>query len=344
MRITADNLHALVVRIFEAAGVQSDIARRTADHLVDANLAGVDSHGVLRVPDYVALVKQGRMAREDKIEVICDLGAACVMDAHYTFGQYAAWRASELAMQKADQFGIGMVTCRNSSHVGRIGEYVEHMATRGYIGYMCANLQGSGQRVAPYGGKEARLSTNPLAYGIPTGGVPMVIDMSTSVSAEGKIRVKMRRGESLTPGWLLDRHGNETLNPADLYGPPYGAILTTGGHKGYGLSLVVEALAGILPDGGFSRPMGDVESLENGFALMALRVDLFRPLAGFTADMDTMLAHMKNTPPRDGVAEVLTPNEPETRERAKRREHGIEIEADTWALIEATANELGVGV
>lgn len=342
--ITANSLKDFINRIFAAAGVDPTIAHHTTEHLINANLAGVDSHGVLRVPDYIRMVEADRMARTDKIEVVRDFAATMLLDAHYTFGQFAGSRAAELAMQKAEQFGIGMVSARNCSHVGRLGEYAEQIVAKGYIGYICANLQGAGQRVAPYGGREGRLSTNPLAWGIPTNGNALIIDMSTSYSAEGKVRVKMRRGETLTPGWLLNSKGEPTLNPADLYGPPYGAILTTGGHKGYGLSMVVESLAGILNAGGWARPGGDVETLENGLTIIAIQVAAFGPPETFKAGVDELIAHMKTTPPQEGFTEVLVPNEPEIRERQKRLDSGIPIEDDTWDLLEATARKLKVEI
>jgi uncharacterized oxidoreductase len=342
--IAADPLRTLVIRIFEAAGVDSAIAHRTADHLVDANLAGVDSHGVMRVPDYVALVERGRMARTDKIEVVREFAATALWDAHYTFGQHSAWRAAEAAMNKAWQFGIGLIAVRNSAHIGRLGEYAERMAQEGFVGFITANLQGAGQRVAPHGGRYARLSTNPMAWGMPTSGQPMVIDMSTSASAEGKIRVKMRRGESLPPGWLLDKDGNPTLDPANLYTQPSGAIQTAGGHKGYGLSLVAEALAGILPGGGWSQGGREVLSLENGFSIIAIHIEALGALPAFKAACDSVIAYCKATDPVDGVAEVLVPGEPETRERQRRGETGIPIEDESWQRIAATATTLNVAL
>lgn len=342
--IHAEPLKAFIIRLFETVGVAPDIAARTAHHLVDANLAGVDSHGVLRTPDYIALVKAGRMARTDSIEVLREFAATALWDAHYTFGQYTAARASDKAVEKATAFGIGMVTVRNSAHIGRLGEYAEQIANQGLIGFITANLQGSGQRVAPYGGRSGRLGTNPLAWGVPTAGLPMVIDVSTSYSAEGKVRVKMRRGESLTPGWILDKDGRSSTNPADLYGPPYGALLTMGLHKGYGLSLVAEALAGVLSGGGYPRPGGDVESLENGFAVIAIHVAAFGSVEQFRAQFTELADYMKATPPVEGVTEVLVPNEPEHRQRQVRRQAGIPIEDETWGRLVATARDLGVPV
>ncbi|MBX3066087.1 MAG: Ldh family oxidoreductase [Anaerolineae bacterium] len=342
--IHAEHLKSLVVKLFETVDVDPVIARRAADHLVEANLAGVDSHGVMRMPDYIEQILVGGLARTDKIEVLRDFAAVALWDGHLTIGQYMAWLATEKAIEKAAAFGIGMVSARHSGHIGRLGEYAAQMANAGYIGYVTANLQGFGQRVAPFGGKYARLGTNPHAWGVPTGGVPMVIDMSTSVSAEGRIRVKMRRGETLPQNWLLDNQGNPTTNPADLYGPPHGALLTTGGHKGYGLSLVAEALAGLLNGGGYPRNTKDVLSLENGFAVIAIHIDAFGPLDEFQTKAAELMNYMKATPPADGVAEVMYPNEPETRERARRLANGIPIEDESWNLIVATANKLNIPV
>jgi uncharacterized oxidoreductase len=342
--IHAAPLKAFIISLFETAGVEPAIAGRTADHLVDANLAGVDSHGVLRTPDYIAMVKAGRMSRTDSIQSVREFGATALWDAHYTFGQYSAWRAADKAIEKAKAFGIGMVAVRNSAHIGRLGEYAEQIAKQGLIGFITANLQGSGQRVAPFGGRVGRLGTNPLAWGVPTGGLPLVIDISTSYSAEGKVRVKLRRGEPLTPGWILDKDGRSSLNPADLYGPPYGALLTMGLHKGYGLSLIADVLGGVLPGGGYSRPGSDVEALENGFSVVAIHVEAFGDVTQFQASVTELGEYMKATPPVDGVAEVLIPNEPEHRERQKRRLAGIPIEDETWDRLAETARDLGVSV
>ena len=342
--IQAEDLKALVVRLLEAVQVDAGIARRCAEHLVDANLAGVDSHGTMRIPDYISMIQEGRVARTDLIEVVREFAATAVWDAHYTIGQYTANQAAQKAMDKADTYGIGMLSVRHSAHIGRLGEYAAQMATRGYVGFITASLQGMGQRVAPYGGRKGRLGTNPLAWGVPTDGLPMIIDMSTSYSAEGKVRVKMRRGEMLTPNWLLNADGYQTLNPADLYTDPPGALLTTGGHKGYGLSLVAETLSGVLNAGGHPTAARDIEALENGFAVIAIHVNAFGSLAEFKKNAAEMMGYMKVTPPIDGVDEVLVPGEPETRERERRLANGIPIEEDSWNKIVATAQALNVPV
>jgi hydroxycarboxylate dehydrogenase B len=341
--IFADKLGPLVEQILTATAVVQPIAERCAQHLVDANLAGVDSHGVMRLPDYVEMVQQGKMAREDCIEVVRDEQATALLDAHSTFGQMAAWKATEIAISKARQFGIGLVSTRNSAHIGRLGEYAEQMVKQNLIGFICCNLQGAGQRVAPWGGREGRLSTNPIAWGVPTGGNPMIIDMSTAVSAEGKIRVKMRRGEELPPGWLLDRDGEPTTDPSLLYGPTPGAILTTGQHKGYGLSLVVEALAGALSGGGVSH--ADIMNVaQSAFSVIAIKIEVFNVLNQFTHMTDMLTAHVKNTRPIEPNGEILIPYEPEIRSRQARLANGIPIEEESWLRIANTANSLGVSV
>jgi uncharacterized oxidoreductase len=342
--IQAEDLKSLVVRLLEAVDVDPVIARRCAEHLVDANLRGVDSHGTMRIPDYVSMIQEGRVARTDVIETVKEFAATAVWDAHYTIGQYTAYKAAEKAMEKAATYGIGMLSVRHSAHIGRLGEYAAQMANKGYVGFITASLQGAGQRVAPYGGRKGRLGTNPLAWGVPTEELPMVLDMSTSYSAEGKVRVKMRRGETLTSNWLLNADGYETLNPADLYTKPPGALVTTGGHKGYGLSLIAETLSGVLNAGGHATASRDIEALENGFAVIAIHVDAFGSLDEFKHNSSDMMAYMKVTPPVDGVSEVLVPGEPETRERERRLANGIPIEEDSWNMIAATAERLGVPV
>src|SRR5258708_25530512 len=205
--ISADKLKALSIRIFTAAGVNPEVAERVASHLVESNLVGMDSHGVMRLPTYVEWVKNGTVACDNRIEVLQDKGATVMLDGHTTFGPVAAAYAAELAVTKARQFGIGLVTARDVSHIGRLGEYVDTIAHQGLIGFACANLQGAGQGVAPWGGRDGRISTNPMAWGIPTTTDPIILDMATSASSEGKVRIKRRRSQPIPQGWALDAAG-----------------------------------------------------------------------------------------------------------------------------------------
>lgn len=339
---SAAALERLTVRLLEAAGVESAVAARTARHLVNSNLAHTDSHGIIRLSDYVAWVQKGVIARDNRMEVVQDRGAAVLLDGHSTFGPVVAGRAVELAIEKARQFGIGMAAARNSAHIGRLGEYAEDIAREGFIGYVCSNAQGAGQMVAPWGGREARLSTNPLAWGIPTGGEPIVIDMATSAAAEGKFRVKMRRGEKIPADWAIDAQGNPVTDPADFYGPPLGAMLAAAGHKGYGLSLVVDALAGALTGGGTACPNDVVDWPLSGFMILAIDAGLFLPREEFTDTLDKLVTYVKSSPPLDPARQVVVPGEPESRARQAQLKDGIFIEDETWQRIEAAARGLGV--
>lgn len=341
---SADELVRLAVQLFEAVGVDSSVAIPTAEHFVNSNLAHVDSHGIIRVPDYVSWVQKGIVAPNDRIEIVQEHGATVLLDAHSTFGPVVAGRAGALAVEKASAFGIGLAAARNSAHIGRLGAYVEEIARQGFIGYMCSTAQGGGQLVAPWGGREPRLSTNPLAWGIPTGGNPLVIDMATSATAEGKVRVKRRRGEKIPEGWAIDARGNAVTDPADFYGPPMGVLLAAAGHKGYGLALAVEALAGAMTGGGTVRPEAVVDWPLSSFVILALDTGLFVSRSEFASTLDDVVSYVKSATPLDGGTSVMVPGEPEARAREAQLEAGIFIEEDTWQRVQATAKSLGVDV
>src|SRR5579871_3637142 len=229
--ISAEKLKTFSIQLFEAAGVSRAVAERVVSHLVESNLVGIDSHGVMLMPTYLEWARDGIVAPDDRVEVVQDQGATIILDGHATFGPVAAMRAAENAVDKARQFGIGLVTTRNVSHIGRLGEYADAIARKGFVGFVCANMQGDGQGVAPWYGRDIRLSTNPMAWGVPTNADPIVLDMATSASSEGKVRIKRRRGLPIPEGWALDAEGNSVTDPALFYGPPRGALLAAGGHK-----------------------------------------------------------------------------------------------------------------
>jgi uncharacterized oxidoreductase len=301
----------------------------------------MDSHGVIRIPSYLVGLQEETIAKDDRIKVLTDQSAVALLDGQYTFGPVTASRAVNMALLKAQEFGIGFVAVRNSSHTGRLGEYVEDIARKGFVGFMCSNAQGAGQLVAPWGAKEPRLSTNPMAWGVPTGSDPMVLDMATSAASEGKIRVKLRRQEKIPAGWAIDANGYTVTDPSQFYGPPIGAILSAG-HKGYGLALVVEVLAGALTGGGCVRPIDYLHTTQNSFVVMAIDINLFHALHEFTAVVDGLLAYVKTASPLDPDGKVLFPNEPEINERRRRLAEGIPLDDETWQQIVQAA--LGVGI
>ena len=337
-------LQDLGTRMMQAAGAEQSVAQRVVEHLVESNLVGIDSHGVIRLTDYIRWLPEGKAIGDNRMEIVQDRDAACHVDAHFTYGAVAGLEASRLAAEKARRCGVGIVSVKNSTHTGRIGEYVEHLARDGFIGFFCCNAQGYGQFVAPWGGKEPRLTTSPLAWGFPSDreGRVIVVDMATSASPEGRIRLKARRGEPIPVGQVIDAEGRDTTYPTDLFGPPPGAILPFGRHKGYALALVVEMLAGALSGGGCPRPVDTKYTHENAFFVMAIDVEAIRPLGAVAQQIDEMLDYVKSSPPVHPAGEVLFPYERELRERKRRIVEGIDVEVPTWNGIVELAESLGV--
>lgn len=337
----ADELRELAARIFAATGASREDAAWIADLLVRANLRGHDSHGVIRVPQYVQAWREGTLDPKAKPDILRQTPTTAIVDGRHGYGQVVARRGAAVAVAKAraqDLSAVGLINC---NHIGRLADYAELIAEQGMIGLVYTNASGNAHSVAPHGGRARRLSTNPLAYAIPTGsGAPVIFDAATSVVAEGKVRVKRNRGEPAAAGWIIDAEGNPTTDTARFYGEPRGALLPFGGHKGYGLALLVEVLGGILTASGSSaEPVGPIR---NGTLLLAIRVDAFRPLREFTAEVDALIERMHATPPAAGFQKVLVPGDPEEATERERTANGIFVEDETWNQIRAIARELNV--
>ncbi|MSQ42042.1 MAG: Ldh family oxidoreductase [Dehalococcoidia bacterium] len=343
--IDAKALRDYVQRLFERAGTPPADGAVVAAHLVEANLKGHDSHGVVRAPAYLQSLASGLTTAGAPVRVERESATTALVDGGWNFGQVVARRAMELAIAKARASGVGVAVAYRATHAGRIGAYVEQAVAEGLIGIAMANNHGSGHLVAPFGGREPRLSTNPIAAGFPTGdrSRPWVLDMATAVTAEGKLRVALNQGRRVPPGWLLDAGGHATEDPAVFYGPPRGAILPLGGdagHKGFGLSMLVEGLAGALSPAGVSRP--NAERGGNGLFLLALDPERLGGLAAFVTAFDGLIEWVQRSPFAVGVDEVLVAGEPERRAEAERRTGGIPIDETTWAQLVAAGAGLGV--
>jgi uncharacterized oxidoreductase len=238
--VAAPSLETMLTRIFQACGVAEDSARTVAAHLVDAEACGVPSHGLIRVPQYVEAVLAGQIAPAAELQVVSETVATAVLDGQHGFGQVMARQAMDLALRRADSTGAGVVTLCNCSHTGRLGSYTEQAARRGLAGMMMVNTGGHGQWMAPFGGSGGRLATNPLSIAVPTdSGDPLLLDMATSAAPEGKVRALLTAGRTIPEGWVITHEGQPTTNPADLYGPPRGALLPFGGHKGFALAMLI---------------------------------------------------------------------------------------------------------
>ena len=339
-------LTAVVTRIFAAAGTPEAKARTVAELLIDANLTGHDSHGVIRVPQYLDSMAKGEIDAHAAVELVREGSATAVLDGHWDFGQVTMTRAVEVVLEKAKAHGLGAVAVRGANHIGRLGSYVDSIARHHMIGLLYVNAVGiPAYRMAPWGGTESRLATDPLAKGIPTSsGEPIVIDMTTTVVAEGKVRVKRNRGEATPDGWLLDADGTPTNDPRVLYEEPRGSIQplggTTAGHKGYGLNVAIELLAGALTGNGCIGREGG--QLSNGVLLLAVSITEFGTLQEFFTEADRFIAFVKSSPPAAGFDGVLLPGEIEANTRRQRQQQGIFVEPQTWEQIVARGGELGV--
>jgi uncharacterized oxidoreductase len=332
--------------IFRSAGVPPEPARIVAEHLVDAEACGVPSHGVMRVPQYVQAIEQGRVLPNARLTVVREHLVTAVLDGGHGFGQVMAQAAMDAAIQRAQLAGVGVVTLTNCGHTGRLGSYTEQATRAGMAGLMMSNTGGNGQWVAPFGGLAGRLATNPLSIAVPAqDGSPLLLDFATSAAPEGKIRTFLNAGQSLPSGWIIDHQGHSSMNPADLYGPPRGTLLPFGGHKGFGLAMLVDALAGGLSGAGCC--VSDNQPLDgqtDGALLIALRVENFCPLEDFRSAIKQLIAHVKSSPPAPGTTEVLVPGELEFRQRATRLATGIPLGETTWALLSNASTRAGVDI
>lgn len=334
-------LYNIADRILIAAGVAEEDAAIIAAELRDANMVGHDSHGVMRLMQYVQMIDDGHIKPDGQVELAVERPGFAVIDAHFHFGQVAAIKAIDLGMDGARRDGAFTVMIRNCNHIGRLGSYADRVARQGFASMLAVNAPGPGG-VAPYGGIDRRLGTNPISMSAPRGDSPLVLDMTTSVTAEGKVRVALQKGVELPEGQIIDHEGHPSTNPADLYGPPMGAILPLGGpmaFKGFGLSVMIDAFAGILSGSGIARD--DLPRGANGVWMYLLDTSQFLPPAEYDALMETYVAHIKSSRRAPGVEEILLPGEIEERRRQERESTGVDVPDETWRQLTELADRLG---
>lgn len=354
--ITADTLRDFIATIFRRAGCEEDEAGRIAFFLVSANLAGHDSHGVIRVPRYVGDIQGGRTLIGQSITIVAESETHAVVDGNYGFGQTIGPQAVDLGIAKARMAGLSVVALRRSAHLGRIGDWAERAAEAGLISIHFVNVE-NGELVAPFGGTGRRFATNPICIGVPTmQGRPMLLlDMATSVVAEGKVLVASNGGKPVPEGALIGPDGRLSTDPATLYGPlaqtgprdpgrGTGAIRAFGEHKGSGLAFMCEILAGVLCGGGPSGPRhGEQRRISNGMLSIYLGPVHFGA-GDFVREAMAYAEYVKSSPTAEGVAEVLVPGEPEARTRSDRQAHGVALQVDTWTSLCHVAASFGVPV
>lgn len=342
MNIPAERLKTLTSAIFLAAGCQEAEAGRIGEHLVEANLVGHDSHGVIRIPSYVDWLRAGKVLPNKTLKVVFENDAIAVVDGEFGFGQSLGEQAMQLGIDKSARHGVAVIALRNSGHLGRIGDWPLMAARAGKLSLHFVNTSGAGILVAPFGGINRRLSANPIAAGVPIkDGPPLILDMSACTIAEGKIRVALNKGVPVPDNCLIDAKGQPTNDPKVFYGPPPGAILSIAGHKGYGLGIMAEMLAGALTGGSCSNPKY-AGRVVNGMLSIILDRSFFQDEEQFAAEVNRFITWVKSSEKATPEGEILMPGEVEERTKAKRLKDGIDVDETTWGQILATCRLVGL--
>jgi len=337
-RFLKEDLFNFSFNVFLKAGVSAENSKLVSEHLVEANLRGVDSHGIIRIPQYVEGIKLGIVNPRGGPKVVRDGDISAIIDGDRALGIVVAKKASEIAVKKAEKSGIGIVGARNLGHVGMLAYYVKRVTKKGFISFALAN---GPALVAPWGGAEKIFGTNPLCYAIPRReGEPVILDMATSAMASFKIKMAMLRGERLPEGVGLDPEGNPTTDPSRVF--RIGTILPFGGHKGYGLSLLVEFLAHALTGALPSTEVRVHGSAQGGFLITALDPAVLRKREEFEEDVETLVKRIKSCKPAQGFQEVLLPGEIEERNYEERLKNGIPVDEGTLEELRKVAEELEI--
>jgi uncharacterized oxidoreductase len=340
--LSAAELREFAVALLRALGTPQGHADVVADVLIEANLAGHDSHGIIRLPQYARAVRAGPIRPDAPPQVVRETPATAVVSGQMNFGHVTLTYALDVALAKAAQTAVATVLVRECNHVGRLGGYAARAARLGFACQIGVNCPGA-RSVAPWGGIDRRLGTNPLCLAAPGRAGPLVIDMTTSVVAEGKVRVLHHEGKPAPPDWLIDHDGRPTTDTAEFYGRPAGALLPLGGsvgYKGHGLGLLLDVLCGSLSGQGAVRP--DLQPGHNGVWLSLWQVAAFTDWEAYLEDVDRLAAWVKTSRRAPGVDEILLPGEIETRTAARRAVEGIPVAEETWKQLVELAHELGV--
>ncbi len=337
-RISAEDLYNFCFDSFSKVGVSRKGAKIVSDHLVVADLRGVDSHGALfRMPRYLSEIEKGLINPKPKIKLVKETASTALMDGDNCLGQVAAMKATELAIKKAKATGVGIIGATNINHVGSLAYYMLKVVSQALIGFA---LTVTDPTVAPWGGRKRIFGTNPLSISFPIDEkTSIILDMATSASSEGKIAVAAARNEKIPRGVALDKNGGETTGPKAYFDG--GALLPFGGYKGYGLSLSVEILAGVLigPRGMHIRPSW---ASQGGFLIEVIGINRFKPHEKYKEEMLNLKKSIKSCPLAEGFKEILLPGERASREHRRRLKEGIPVDEESWDSLKKISGDLGI--
>lgn len=330
-------LHRWMVEFWRNAGSQEREATLAADHLVGANLAGHDSHGVGMAPRYLQALLEGDLRLNQKVEVASDAGTVLIVEGRQGLGQSVAFQAMEIAIERARRHGVCVMGLRNAHHVGRIGHWAEQAVASGFVSIHFTNAVSAPPMVAPYGGAQARFLTNPFTVGIPRkGGDPILLDFATSAIAQGKVRVAYKRQEKVTHGFLIDAQGRPTDDPAVLFLPeegPRGALVSFAAHKGYALAMVCELLAAALTGGPTTRPdnLTMKHAIWNNMLAILFDPEKLGPGSSFEREARSFIDWVQSAPLSGAIEAILMPGDPERRSRLAR---AVSVPIDEGTLAE----------
>lgn len=342
VEIEPERLRDYTRRIFVAAGASDEVAERMARSLVDSNLAGHDSHGVIRISQYMREIREGQLDPKARPEVVRRGPAWALVDGKWGFGHETARFAMARAVELAREAGVAAVSAVCCNHIGRLGEWGEQAAAAGMIGFACVSMGNPGNFwVAPWGGAGRALSTDPITIGAPRADAPsLLLDFATSASPEGKVRVARDKGAPLPAGVLVDKDGNPSTDPNDLYSG--GALLPAAMHKGYALGFMVEIL-GMAVTGAFEPRYASPQGATSGSFFLAIDPSVFHSFDVYARAVERISERMKSVPTAPGFEEVLLPGEPEQRTRATRSK-AVSLPPATWNAIAEDARSVGVEV
>lgn len=344
--ISAADLTAQVAAILTAAGSSADEAQTVASNLVLANLSGHDSHGVGMVPRYVDAVLEGGLKPNTGVRTLLDTGTLLTLDGQRGYGQVVGAQAMALGMARAKQHGSCIMSLANAHHLGRIGHFAEMAVAQGLVSLHFVNVL-SRPVVAPHDGGDGRFGTNPCCIGVPMAGAePFVLDFATSRVAQGKMRVAYNEGRQAEPGTLIDEHGRPTTDPGVVVVPQsnglFGALMTFGEHKGYGMAVACELLGGALTGSGtWHRPADHARAVVNGMLTVLIDPARLGTQAAFEQEAHAFVDWLRQSPAAPGSDGVRIAGEPEREARAQRGRDGITVDDATWGEIEQAAAKVG---
>lgn len=341
-RVDAEALRAFAADVFRRCGLEPHAADIVAESLVWADLAGVDTHGVARIPSYVERTRKKLVNITPRIHVESRMPFAASLDGDNAMGAIVADHAMREALARAASVGIGVVVARRSNHFGAAGYWARMAVHEGCIG-VC--ISPASKSLAPFGSKVPLFGTNPFAVAVPAGArAPWAMDFATSIAARGHIRLAAREGRAIPEGWALDRDGRPTTDAAKAL---EGVMLPFAGPKGSALSMLADILGGVLAGAAYGGDIRDMNvdftaPQDVGHFFMAMRIDAFIAPETFAAHMAQLIDRVKALPPAAGFKEVMYPGEPEARRAAERREEGIPLSAVTRAALVKLGTEMGI--